>query len=312
MNEGDNGPGDAMASIVIPAYNEGENITRLLRAIAPDGGHRPFEIAVVCNGCTDNTYELARRFADRVVVEELEKPSKIAALNRGDDLVSVFPRIYLDADIALTERDVALFLRQMTASGKLAGSMRIKFDTDGSPYLVQKFYQVWSRLPYLATFRSMGSGFYALSKAGRARFGRFPEVTGDDMFVDSLFTVTEKFQSQDVRMVVQAPKQLLGLIRIRSRAYAGNVELSRSGLLSHELDPGTTSALREMLRQRSTRVPALIYLAVQSVARVHAGLFRSTQRGVWLRDESTRRSSVPRVSTPGSGTNRVAGKAGFQ
>lgn len=280
---------EPVGSIVIPAYNEGENITKLLESIVPEDTRLQLEIAVVCNGCTDNTHELALRFTDRVTVQNLVQPSKTAALNRGDAVVASFPRIYLDADVKTNKSVLLDYLEQMRSSGLPSGGININFELDGRPYLVKCFYAIWSSLPYQsARTRSMGSGFYALSEAGRSRFSKFPDVVADDEFINRLFSPDQRFQPPDLSVVVRAPKTLLGLIRIKSRSYAGNRQLERLGIVGTGERLGTKKELLGLLRSKETCTPTLVYIAIQTLARAHSRIFRATARGIWLRDESNR------------------------
>ena len=91
-----------MISIVVPARNEGFVIARTLRAMATGAVPGELDVIVVCNGCTDNTADIARSFGPPVRVIETEVGSKVHALNLGDQAASTFPRIYADADVEIT------------------------------------------------------------------------------------------------------------------------------------------------------------------------------------------------------------------
>ena len=88
-----------MISIVIPAYNESVSIAKCLHSVFSQTLDEPMEVVVVCNGCTDNTAEIARAFRPEVTVIETTVGSKVVALNLGDEAVTSFPRIYLDGDM---------------------------------------------------------------------------------------------------------------------------------------------------------------------------------------------------------------------
>jgi glycosyltransferase involved in cell wall biosynthesis len=74
-------------SIVVPAYNEGANLERLLTSLVEQQTRRAriVEIVVVASGCTDDTAEVARRFGKgrpglHVHVQE-RREGKVAAIN---------------------------------------------------------------------------------------------------------------------------------------------------------------------------------------------------------------------------------------
>src|SRR3989344_4304719 len=64
-------------TVIIPAYNEEKYIERTLQAISGA------EIVVVCNGCTDKTEDIARKYADSVIV--LKEKGVSRARNAGKD-----------------------------------------------------------------------------------------------------------------------------------------------------------------------------------------------------------------------------------
>ena len=79
-----------MISIVIPAHNEGSVIERLLESLTADAGTHEFDIIVVCNGCTDDTAARARACPYGITVLETDIPSKVNALNMGDEAARAF------------------------------------------------------------------------------------------------------------------------------------------------------------------------------------------------------------------------------
>src|SRR5258708_29449590 len=91
-----------MISVIIPAHNESSVIARTLEAMTVGADLREIDVIVVCNGCSDDTAAVARRFAPRIRVIETAVASKSNAMNLGDQAAYGFPRIYVDADVVLT------------------------------------------------------------------------------------------------------------------------------------------------------------------------------------------------------------------
>ncbi|MGA8273701.1 MAG: glycosyltransferase, partial [Candidatus Sulfotelmatobacter sp.] len=86
-----------MVSIIIPAHNEGAVIARTLKAMTDGAQPAELDIIVVCNGCSDDTAAVARRFSPAVRVLETAIAGKTNALNLGDEAARSFPRVYVDA-----------------------------------------------------------------------------------------------------------------------------------------------------------------------------------------------------------------------
>lgn len=215
-----------MTSVVIAAYNEGRVIGRCLDALLADSAGR-LEVVVAANGCRDDTVDQARR--PGVVVLDLPRPGKPAALNAAERRVSTFPRVYLDADMQLTARDLdrlaaALDDRVAGEGTPLAAAPRREVDTTGSAFVVRQYHRALGLHP--AYRHSLfGRGVVMLSERGRTRFDEFPEVLADDFFLDSLFGPDEKVVVADVVSVVGAPSSTRVLLRRLARVRRGNREL---------------------------------------------------------------------------------------
>lgn len=275
-------------SVVIPAHDEAAVIGRCLASFVGDLARGEAEVVVVANGCTDRTAEIARGFTG-VSVLELTEASKTAALNAGDEAATAFPRVFLDADIdvsAETLRHLAAALRGPAAA---VGAPRAILDLAGCSAAVRAFYRVHARLPYMAEGMT-GTGVYALSRAGRARFDRFPDLTADDLFVQRLFAPTERVVLRD-GFTVHVPRTLAALVTVRTRVAAGNRQLARARSEEEPFRSSTGSTWRALvdLVRSSPRelVPAAVYVGVTALSRGRARSHRSARAG-WRRDQTTR------------------------
>jgi hypothetical protein len=131
-----------------------------------------------------------------------------------------------------------------------------------------------------------GAGVYGLSATGRARFGAWPNIIADDLFVDGLFMAEEIEIVEAEPVVVRTPRDVTNLVNILRRAQRGKWELVAQ--------PGSvgsiaTSTARDLLATGLTgpqaAVDAAVYAALALLARGSAGR-PTTPR--WERDVSTR------------------------
>jgi hypothetical protein len=276
-------------SVVIPAHNEEQVIARCLGALLTGVSEDELEVIVVCNGCNDETANIARRF-DGVMVVELSVASKIAALREGDRRATVFPRIYLDADVELPPRSWRELIDALHRVPCAAPAP--VFALADRPWSIRAFYSIWQQMPYLSG-KPVGSGVYALSEAGRARFGEFPDLVADDQFVMQLFEDHERETIRSQTFVVHPPRTLSGLIQIRTRAYRGNRQLAASGLArTAPPSQGRAVSLIHLATTPSGLAAVLCYVYVNVAARL---MSRRPTAG-WERDESARRN-VARTSS---------------
>ncbi|HEY0867108.1 MAG TPA: glycosyltransferase [Fimbriimonas sp.] len=87
----------AEVAIVIPAYNEAGRISNVLRAAVD--AKLAAEVIVVCDGCEDNTAEVARRFPGVRVKELLANQGKGAAMAAGVAATQSRIIAFVDADL---------------------------------------------------------------------------------------------------------------------------------------------------------------------------------------------------------------------
>lgn len=278
-----------MTSVIIAAHNEegvlGSCLDALLKQTALSGR---LDIVVSANACTDATVEVAS--ARGVIVVDRSQAGKAAALNAGERVAHGFPRIYLDADIVVPPNAVAEFAAILAGThAALAAVPRRRLNTAGRPWLVRAYFSINERLP---AFNEglFGRGMIGLSAEGRARFGVFPEIVADDLFLDSLFLSNEKVTVSEVEVVVEAPFTVGDLMRRLVRVRRGNSQLrdaSRSGEVDLSIRKSDKRAwLRVVARDPRLLIAAVPYVAITLTAARRAR--RTMSSSDWGRDESTR------------------------
>ncbi|AMA56731.1 glycosyltransferase [Bradyrhizobium sp. CCGE-LA001] len=279
-----------MISIIVPAHNESSVIPRLLGQWDCDRASDEIGVVVVCNGCTDDTAKVARRFGPTVEVVETDIARKTHALNVGDQVSGAFPRMYADADIVITLDAIRALARRLEKGDVLAVAPTADIDLTGCSWLVRKYYTVRSRLPSSREGIG-GSGVYFLSEGGRRRFGQFPDVIADDIYVRLQFKAEERETLPDVRSTVFPARTITQLIGVRSRAYAGVFEIARRfPELSVNRSETNHRSLIRLFRELRLWPGLLIYCYVNFRARFQAKRSSRVQAAVWQRDDSSRRT----------------------
>jgi hypothetical protein len=275
-----------VASVVIPAHDEERGIGRNLASLLEGGGR--LDILVVCNGCTDRTAEIARGFGPSVRVLEIPEPSKNAAVRLGNASSHVFPRVHLDADVALSGTDLLELIQPLSTPGVLATAPRRTIPRDGCSLPVRWYYDVWEQLPQVKS-GLFGRGAFALSKPAQDRVAALPSVLSDDLAVSDAFSDAERLVVETATVTVWPPRTLGDLVRRRIRVVTGNAQAQQVGV--RRADSATSgSTLWRLARQRPTLVPRIaVFLAVTLIARLRAR--RARRAGdftTWQRDESSR------------------------
>ena len=277
-----------MISIVVPAHNESSVIARTLKPWVDGLGSEEISVVVVCNGCTDETAGIARRFGPTVRVIETDVASKTHALNLGDQNSSIFPRVYIDADIFITIDAIRALASRLELSDVLAVAPTPDIDLTGCSWPARLYFGIRCRLPS-AHQGIGGSGVYALSEAGRRRFAQFPNVIADDTYVCLQFKPEERETLAGVKSTVFPPRTIRQLIAVRTRAYAGTFELARR-FPALRVNRGKTNnrTLIGLFRESRLWPGLLIYCYVNILARGRAGLRSRTGASAWQRDDTSR------------------------
>lgn len=281
-----------LGSIVVPAHNEAAVIRRCLDALFEGIDPEELEVIVVCNGCTDDTAEIARRSPYPVTVLELTVGAKAPALRLGDATATALPRLYLDADVRLNGTAVRSVLSTLR-DGALAARPPIRYDASRSSWIVRGYYRARGRVPSLLG-ALWGAGVYGLSEAGRARFDTFPDVMADDMWIDRQFAREEITIVDCEPVTVHAPRTLRNLLAVLRRANRGK-RTDPAFITAADRTQGRRTTLRTLgdLRRLAGGGPEAaldvsVYVTLAAITRLTLALSPVGRDPVWERDESSR------------------------
>ncbi len=272
------------ASVVIPAHNEARVIERCLYTLLDGAEPGEFEIVVVANGCADDTAARARRVDPSITVVEVPRADKVGALNIGDTLATSFPRFYLDADVQLDAASARRVVSALAEGQALAAAPVLVIDTDSSTWPVRAWYRLW-RCTAWSTESMIGSGVCALSAEGRSRFGTFPDVKAEDLWISSRFAPEERRSVAGATFTVRAAANLRLHVRRTVRVIAYNQLLEQELVDAPGKPPprgsGIVSAVRADLRLLP---PAALYAVVAVVAHLWAAVKVRRLRLEWVTD----------------------------
>lgn len=240
-----------LLAVIVPASNEEGYLGPCLDALlASDAAAGPLGIVVAANGCRDRTVSVARDRIPaaeargwRLLVLDIPEGHKTGALNRADaaldeGALGAAPafRAYLDADILLDPALIGQLRATLTRPEPAYASGRLRVAPARSP-ATRAYARIWSQLPFM-TQGVTGAGFYAVNAAGRRRWGAYPDLIADDIYVRLMFAPQE-------RLGVPAPyfwpmaEGFSRLVRVRRRQNAGVDDLARRWpeLLANEDKP---------------------------------------------------------------------------
>ena len=277
--------GRPIASIVIPAHNEGaviaSNLSRLLATAQPG----EFDVIVVPNACADETAAIAGTFDVRVI--ETPVPGKARAIAIGDDACRTFPRVYLDADVQVSTESVRALVSACNRPGVLACAPVPRLDLTGVGHFVARVHRVHNTL--MTPNRALaGVGVYLLTQTGHDRvFPMPPDVISDDGWVHASFTFQERLVATGAESLVRPARTVGAHLRRRVRVRRGNRQLAGWNHSVPEVRLGLGSLVTH-IRQRSVGpIDAGCYLSVLVADRALSRFGRGREGG-WGSDASSR------------------------
>jgi glycosyltransferase involved in cell wall biosynthesis len=178
-----------MISIIFPTLNEEKVIGKLLQALK-SGLTTPYELIVSDGGSVDKTVEIAREWADRIVVHSGPGRQTIAAgRNQGAAVARGKYLVFMDADSRISDPDFffARALKQFEAHPRLVAlTARVRVYTETETFMDRLVFDLLSlfiRLLNNVFHRGESTGeFQMIRKASFDKLGGFRSdlVTRED------------------------------------------------------------------------------------------------------------------------------------
>lgn len=255
-----------MPSIIVPAHNEATVIRACLDSLLKQASVD--RIIVACNGCTDTTASIVQSEYPQVTCLDLSIPSKVNALNEAEKHVLSWPVFYIDADTKLSSGAIQKITEVMAQGNLLLAAPEPVIDTSHSSWFVKQYYKVWLSLPYIRE-GVVATCSFVISAEGRKRFSNFPNVINDDGFVRCQFSANERGNVPDTKVFITAPQNIKSLIKIKTRARLGNMQLAAAKLCTKAQEKPYSQIMRAKLFSKDFFAVG-IYLAIATFIRLRA------------------------------------------
>ena len=271
-------------SVLIPAHNEAAYLPACLDALlASDPVPGGAEVVVIANGCTDDTVAIAQGFAQAaetkgwaLQVLDLAEGGKLNALNAGEAAARGQAFLYLDADVQVSPPLAAQIAEVLVGDAPAYASGRPNV-TVGDDALTRAYTRFWLTTPFMV-HGVPGFGVFAMNRAGRARWGAWPDIISDDTFARLNFVPAERHSvpaSYDWPMI----EGFANLVRVRRRQDVGVAEVAAQfpTLMANDDIHDQT----EPVWKRALRDPIAFVAFVAVRVTIHLPVLRSADR--WVR-----------------------------
>jgi glycosyltransferase involved in cell wall biosynthesis len=275
-----------LATVLIPAWNEGAVIARTLGGLQAGLVPGQLRIIVIANACSDDTARAARLAAPDALVLETPVAGKCHAMNLGlAHAEAGRPVVCLDADLDVSAADVLALIAPLQDGSALAACGRMQVETAGASAVVRAWARAWQMNPYFA--RGKFGGLFALSPAAVHRVFPLPQLSGDDEWVRRAFAPDDVAFVPACSFVAHAPRTLRALIGTRRRSLRGARAITTMGQAAPKGE-GTRTMLRKALTQPACWPDMAVYVAVMAWVRLLLAIEQPTAALRWERDTTTR------------------------
>jgi glycosyltransferase involved in cell wall biosynthesis len=275
-----------LATILIPAWNEGTQIARTLTFLQNGMARGRFRIIIIANACSDDTARAAQLAAPDALVLETPIAGKCHAMNLGMAYAEPgAPVVCLDADLDVSAAEILALIEPLRNGTALAACGRMRVDTALASAPVRAWVQAWQMNPYFN--RGKFGGLFALSPKGVDRVFPLPALTADDEWVRRAFAPRDVAFVPACTFTARAPRTLHALVQTRRRSLRGSKAITAMGITSPRGE-GAVAMLRAALPQPRLWAAMAVYVLVMVWVRLLLATETTITRPKWERDLTNR------------------------
>lgn len=259
--------------VVVPVYRGAAVLSRSLLSLAAQQGVKlPVHVVVAVNDGSRSSMHAAHTAAADVRAAGMRcdvistRRGRTAAFNAAEQLLSAGPRLYLDQDAELSGNTLSLLERQLAPGTGVHFAAPALAGPNTASRVSERYYRVWRELPYVQS-SPVTVGAYALSQAGRRRWGTFPDLASDDKWTRLQFPPAHRRVVAACTYSVLLPTTLPELVQARRRYAAGNRQLAllMPDPVGGDL-PRRAGVLTSWLRRPKAWPSVAVFLAVHAAA----------------------------------------------
>ncbi|TDH21608.1 glycosyltransferase [Segetibacter sp. 3557_3] len=114
-----------MISIIIPTYNEADQIATTIHRVLAEKGDQPLELIVVDGGSSDATFDIAQRCGAKTLISH--KKGRGAQMNAGAAMARGEVLYFLHAD-SIPPPNFTVYINKALENGAISGCFRLQFD----------------------------------------------------------------------------------------------------------------------------------------------------------------------------------------
>lgn len=252
-------------SVLIPAHNEKESISRTLDSIS-ESSHDGlvFHETVCCNACTDGTEDIVSKYPVRLIQEPKRgKPNALnALLDSARELESDY-LCFIDGDVKVAKNSIPKLVHDLETTNYIGVGGRLEPDS-----MKMNFSQQMSTLPFrVAEYKYMPGAFYCVRQSDMEGI-RFPsEIILDDVWISLILGSV----SVDDEAIVyftppktfgdfweQTKRRMIGIYQLEENFPPEHLE----DLVPHTISRNLMELDREKMKELSTYERFLFALSV--------------------------------------------------
>lgn len=264
-------------AVIIPANNEAGYIAGCLESILNQSGVvGEVQVIVAANNCNDNTVKIAKGYLSAfsqkgwfLDVQDIKEPGKVNALNTAEENLDCDLRVYLDADVTLSEKLLSHLQEALKIDTPIYATGRLEVKAPQS-FVTRHYSRCWQRLPFFKS-GAVGAGLFAVNAKGRKRWSAFPDIISDDTYVRLNFAPQERVevQSHFEWPMIEGAKNL---IRVRRRQDIGVAEIySKWPELAENEGKSKLGAMGHLSLMAQGPLDYIVYTTIQLFVRLGKG-----------------------------------------